>query len=174
MIASAALLRGINVGGKNKVPMPQLKELFEGLGHADVVTYIQSGNVVFRAASADARAIEERIANVFGLDVAVVLRTGAELSAAVAGNPFLVQGAETKPLYVVFLAREPSAEAVAELDPDRSPGDRFSVNGREVYLDLPNGGGRTKLNLDYLERRLKVKGTARNWNTVLRLVELTG
>jgi uncharacterized protein (DUF1697 family) len=174
VIAYAALLRGINVGGKNKVPMPQLKELFEGLGHADVVTYIQSGNVVFRAASADARAIEERIADVFGLDVSVVLRTGAELSAAAAANPFLVRGAETKPLYVVFLAREPAMEAVAELDPDRSPGDRFSVNGRDVYLDLPNGAGRTKLNLDYLERRLKVKGTARNWNTVLKLVELTG
>jgi uncharacterized protein (DUF1697 family) len=172
--AYAALLRGINVGGKNKVPMPQLKALFEDLGHSDVVTYIQSGNVVFRARQADARAIEQRITDVFGLDVAVVLRTGSELAAAAVGNPFLVQGADTKPLYVVFLGREPAADAVEQLDPDRSPGDRFSVHGREVYLDLPNGGGRTKLNLDYLERRLGVKGTARNWNTVLKLVELTG
>jgi uncharacterized protein (DUF1697 family) len=103
----------------------------------------------------------------------VVLRTGAQLAAAAAHNPFLVRGAETKPLYVVFLDRKPAAEAVKELDPDRSPGDRFSVVGREVYLDLTTGAGRTKLNLDYLERRLKVKGTARNWNTVLKLVELT-
>jgi uncharacterized protein (DUF1697 family) len=169
----AALLRGINVGGNNKVPMPELKVLFEELGHSDVVTYIQSGNVVFRATRADARAIEQRITDIFGLDVAVVMRTGAELAAAAAGNPFLVAGAETKPLYVVFLDREPAVDAVGQLDPDRSPGDRFSVNGREVYLDLPTGAGRTKLNLDYLERRLKVKGTARNWNTVLRLVELT-
>lgn len=173
MTAYAALLRGINVGGNNKVPMPRLKALFEELGHADVVTYIQSGNVVFRAKRADAGAIERRITEVFGFDMAVVLRTGAELAAAASGNPFLVRGAETKPLYVVFLDRKPSAGAVAELDPDRSPGDRFSVNGREVYLDLATGAGRTKLNLDYLERRLKVKGTARNWNTVLKLVELT-
>jgi uncharacterized protein (DUF1697 family) len=171
--AYAALLRGINVGGKNKVPMPQLKAVFDELGHADVVTYIQSGNVVFRAAKADAGAIEKRIKEEFGFDVTVVLRTSAELARAAGGNPFLVRGAETKPLYVVFLDRKPAAEAVQQLDPDRSPGDRFSVVGRDVYLDLANGAGRTKLNLDYLERRLKVKGTARNWNTVLKLVELT-
>jgi uncharacterized protein (DUF1697 family) len=171
--AYAALLRGINVGGKNKVPMPQLKVLFEELGHADVVTYIQSGNVVFRATKADGAAIEQQIRKVFGFDVTVVLRTGAELAAAAGRNPFLTRGAATKPLYVVFLDRKPAAKAVGQLDPDRSPGDRFSVKGREVYLDLPTGAGRTKLTLDYLERRLGVQGTARNWNTVLKLVELT-
>jgi uncharacterized protein (DUF1697 family) len=170
----AALVRGINVGGKNKLPMPQLKALFEELGHSDVVTYIQSGNVVFRASRADARAIEQRITDVFGLDVAVVLRTAAELAATAAGNPFLAKAGETKRLYVTFLDRKPAAGAVEQLDPDRSPGDRFSLDGRELYLDLATGAGRTKLTLDYFERKLGVKGTARNWNTVLKLAELTG
>lgn len=173
MTTYAALLRGINVGGNNKVPMSQLKVLFEELGHADVVTYIQSGNVAFRASRADAPAIEQRITEVFGLEVAVVLRTGAELVAAAAGNPFLAKAGETKRLYVVFLDKRPGAGAVEQLDPDRSPGDRFSLDGRDLYLDLATGAGRTKLTLDYFERKLGVKGTARNWNTVLKLVELT-
>ena len=174
MTVYIALLRGINVSGRNKLPMADLRTLVIDAGGTEVRTYIQSGNVVFRATKADARAIEERIRDVFGFEVTVVLRTGPELAAAAAHNPFLVRGAETKPLYVVFLDREAAADAVHQLDPDRSPGDHFSVHGREVYLDLPTGAGRTKLNLDYLERRLKVKGTARNWNTVLKLVDLTG
>jgi uncharacterized protein (DUF1697 family) len=173
LTAYAALLRGINVGGNNKVQMSELRGLFEKLGHSDVVTYIQSGNVVFRATRADAGPIERRITEVFGLEVTVILRAAAELAAVAAGNPFLVEGAEPKQLYVVFLDREPTAEAVARLEPDRSPGDRFSLSGTDLYLDLATGAGRTKLSLDYLERRLGVKGTARNWNTVLKLAELT-
>jgi uncharacterized protein (DUF1697 family) len=171
--AYAALLRGINVGGNKKIAMPALKALFEELGFADVVTYIQSGNVVFRAARADAGAIEKRITDAFGHEVTVILRTGAELSAAVKGNPFVSPKANLKQLYVVYLDRKPASGAVDGLDPERSPGDRFSLDGRELYLDLGNGAGRTKLTLDYLERKLGVKGTARNWNTALRLVELT-
>jgi uncharacterized protein (DUF1697 family) len=172
--AYAALLRGINVGGNNKVAMPALKEVLVELGFSDVATYIQSGNVVFRGARAEAAAIEERIEQVFGFRVAVVLRTGAELAAVAAGNPFLSSDANVKQLYVTFLEREPAGSAAGQLDPERSPGDRFHLRGRHLYLELGNGAGRTKLTLDYLERRLGVKGTARNWNTVLKLVELTG
>jgi uncharacterized protein (DUF1697 family) len=171
--AYAALLRGINVGGNKKVSMPELKALFVDLGFADVATYIQSGNVVFRAPKADARAIEERITKVFGHEVTVVLRTRAELAAAVKGNPFVSPKANLKQLYVVYLDRKPAAGAEKQLDPDRSPGDRFKLHGQELYLDLGNGAGRTKLTLDYLERKLGVKGTARNWNTALKLVELS-
>jgi uncharacterized protein (DUF1697 family) len=173
MPAYAALLRGINVGGKKKVPMPALRTLFEDLGFADVVTYVQSGNVVFRAPKAAAGQIEQGIKKEFGLEVAVVLRTAKELAAVAARNPFLRKGAEPKLLHVVFLDRKPAAGAIDRVDPERSPGDLFSLNGRELYLDFPNGSGRSKLTLDYLERRLGVKGTARNWNTVLKLVELT-
>lgn len=171
--AFAAFLRGINVGGRNRVPMPELKTLFEGLGHEEVVTYIQSGNVVFRASRAGVREIEERITEVFGLDVIVVLRTAAELAAAAAGNPFLGKAGETKRLYVVYLDEKPSPSAVEQLDPDRSPGDRFSLVGRDLYLDLATGAGRTKLTLDYFERVLAVDGTARNWNTLLQLRTLS-
>jgi uncharacterized protein (DUF1697 family) len=171
--AYAALLRGINVGGNKQIAMPALKALFEELAFADVATYIQSGNVVFRAPRADASVIEQRIAEVFGHEVTVILRTAAELAAVAKSNPFLSPDANVKQLYVAYLDRKPPVEAAERLDPGRSPGDRFSLRGRELYLDLGNGAGRTKLTLDYLERTLGVKGTARNWNTVLKLVELT-
>jgi len=171
--AYAALLRGINVGGNKTIAMPALKALFEELGFADVVTYIQSGNVVFRGPKADASVIEKRITDAFGHEVTVILRTGAELSTAVKGNPFVSPETNLKQLYVVYLDSKPASGAADGLDPERSPGDRFSLAGRELYLDLGNGAGRTKLTLDYLERKLGVKGTARNWNTALKLVELT-
>jgi uncharacterized protein (DUF1697 family) len=148
--------------------------VFEELGFADVVTYVQSGNVAFRAPRATAGAIEQGIREAFGLEVPVVLRTGAELKAVAARNPFLAGGTELKLLHVVFLDREPAAGVIAQVDPERSPGDRFSLVGTELYVDYANGSGRSKLTLDYLERRLGVKGTARNWNTVLKLVEFVG
>jgi uncharacterized protein (DUF1697 family) len=167
----AALLRGVNVGGRGKVSMPELVKAFESLGHSDVRSYIQSGNVVFGSTVADARrvsaALERAIAERFGLETTVLLRTNGELEAIAAGSPF------DEAVHVVFLDGEPTRAAVAALDPDRSPGDRFEVAGREVYLSLAHGAGRTKLTLDWLERRLGVAGTQRNWNTVLKLVELT-
>jgi uncharacterized protein (DUF1697 family) len=167
----AALLRGVNVGGRGKAPMPELVKAFESLGHENVRTYIQSGNVIFRSSAANAgkvaTALERAIAEQLGLETKVVLRTHSELQATVAGAPF------EEGLHVVFLDERPKRAAVAALDPNRSPGDRFEVAGREIYLSLANGAGRTKLTLDWLERRLGVAGTQRNWNTLLKLVELT-
>jgi uncharacterized protein (DUF1697 family) len=167
----AALLRGVNVGGRGKVSMPDLVATFESLGHEEVASYIQSGNVVFRSAQRSATrvsgALEKAIAERFGLETRVLLRTHRELEAIAAGSPF------DESVHVVFLDRMPTAAAVAALDPDRSPGDRFDVAGREIYLSLANGAGRTKLTLDWLERQLEVAGTQRNWNTLLKLVELT-
>jgi uncharacterized protein (DUF1697 family) len=172
-----ALLRGINVGGKNKIPMSGLKSLFKSLGFENVVTYIQSGNVVFRSPAGDAQAlavgIEERIAEVFGVSATVLLRTPAELGEIAGSNPFVSRKADLSKLHVVFLDGPPAADAVAELDPKRSPPDEFSVRGREIYLHLPNGAGRTKLTIDYFERRLGVRATARNWRTLTKLLALT-
>jgi len=171
----AVLLRGINVGGKNKLPMPALRSLLQEAGYEGVSTYIQSGNVTLRSSvGADhlAQAIEKQIAAEFSLAIRVVVRTHDELERIAGANPFLGVG-ESTGLHVVFLDRAPEAAAITTLDPDRSPGDEFSVAGNEIYLRYPNGSGRTKLTLDYLERRLGVTGTARNWNTLLRLVELT-
>jgi uncharacterized protein (DUF1697 family) len=167
----AALLRGINVGGKNRLPMRDLEALLASLGHEDVASYIQSGNVVFRSADADAgrvaEAIESGISARFELDVRVLLRTHVELEGIVSKCPF------GEAVHVVFLDGAPTADKVSALERSRSPGDAFEVSGREIYLSLRNGAGRTKLTLEWFERRLGAVGTQRNWNTVLRLVALT-
>jgi uncharacterized protein (DUF1697 family) len=172
-----ALLRGINVGGKAMIPMPELRSLFASMGLEDVTTYIQSGNVVFSSPTGDAqalaRAIEERIAEAVGLGTTVLLRTPAELAEIAESNPYLGRGADLSKLHVVFLSAPPEADAVAELDPARSPPDEFAVRGREIYLRLPNGAGRSKLTIDYFEKRLGVRATTRNWKTLTKLLELT-
>ena len=172
-----ALLRGINVGGKTRIPMAELRSSFGALGLEDVVTYVQSGNVVFRTPSGDAvdvaDRIEERIASDFGFHVAVLLRSPSELETIAAENPFLSKKADPSQLHVMFLEREPAADAAAQLDPARSPPDEFALQGREIYLRLPNGAGRSKLTVDYFEKRLGVRATARNWRTLTKLVELT-
>jgi uncharacterized protein (DUF1697 family) len=171
-----ALLRGINVGGKKKIAMAELRSLLSSLGFEDVVTYIQSGNVVFRSTDSDpdrvSAAIERKVATTFGIDPAVLLRTPAELEKTAERNPYLARGDLSK-LYVVFLDRAPAVSAVAELDPGRSPPDEFTLSGREIYLHLPNGAGRSKLTIDYFERVLRARATQRNWNTLLRLIELS-
>ena len=174
MATYAALLRGVNVGGRRKLAMGDLRALLEGLGHRDVTTYLQSGNAVFRAsgvAAAVASAIEQRIETELGLDVAVMLRTPAQLRAVVERDPF--PDAERTQRYVVFLEEKPGAAAAKRLDPDRSPGDEAALVGRELHLLLGNGAGRTKLTLDWIEKQLGVRGTNRNWNTVTKLLELT-
>jgi uncharacterized protein (DUF1697 family) len=176
MPSFVALLRGVNVGGSRKLPMKDLAALLAGLGLEDVVTYIQSGNVVFRAPAGGrpklVRRIEEAIAEEFGLDVTVMLRTGPELARIVDANPYLDGGAEISKLHVAFLDRKPPQAAVARLDPERSPPDEFAVRGTEIYLRFPAGYGRTKLGGDYFERVLGVRATARNWRTVTKLLEL--
>lgn len=168
-----ALLRGINVGGKNTVAMERLRALFSGLGHRSVATHIQSGNVVFasdeRDASKVATDIERAIARTLGLAIDVIVRTRGDLAETVAHNPFLARGADPSRLFVVFLAGRPSAESIDTLDPHRSPPDELVVRGHDVYLHCPNGFGQTKLTIDYFARRLGVTATARNWNTVAKL-----
>jgi uncharacterized protein (DUF1697 family) len=165
-----ALLRGINVGGKAAIRMADLKASFEAIGFEDVATYINSGNVVFRGSKPDAAAIEKRIAQDFGLEVSVMLRTPKELAGVEKRNPF--PKAEGKRLHVMFLSGKPTAKAIAALDPDRSPPNEFRVVGREIYLHTPTGIGRSKLTIDYFERILGVRATTRNWNTVTKLLEL--
>ena len=171
-----ALLRGINVGGKNLLPMTELAQLFETAGCARIRTFIQSGNVLLAAPAALARRlpgeIASRIEKRHGLRVRVILRTAAELRRVAASNPFFRADADPKLLHVAFLSAAPGREAVARLDPARSPPDAFFVQGSEVYLSLPNGAGRTKLTNDYLDRALGTTSTLRNWNTVVKLVAL--
>jgi uncharacterized protein (DUF1697 family) len=172
----AALLRGINVAGKNILPMKHLAEIFRQAGCEQVSTFIQSGNVLFTArANAEstlAGKISAAIEAQFGYRIPVVLRTREELAAAIAANPYIGQEIDERALHVYFLRDMPSKEAVAALDPNRSVPDTFVVCGREVYLNLPNGMAKTKLTNAWLDSKLKTVSTARNWNTALKLLEL--
>jgi uncharacterized protein (DUF1697 family) len=166
-----ALLRGINVGGKAKLPMKELASIFGEAGAAAVRTYIQSGNVIFEAAgevetASIATRVTAAIAERYGYPGRIVLRSTDEMQAALAGNPFARAGADAEALHVYFLAEKPETTAVKGLDPERSPGDSFAVWGREVYLHLPGGMARTKLTNAYFDGRLKTVSTARNWRTV--------
>jgi uncharacterized protein (DUF1697 family) len=173
-----ALLRGINVGGKNRLPMRDLVAMFRAVGCSEVQSYIQSGNIIFRASQPVIRRvpalITQAISDRFDLRVPVVTRTAEELREIVDGNPFLREGADQKALCVAFLAHIPEAARVASLDPSRSPPDAFSVHGREVYLHCPNGFARTRLTTDYFDTKLATTSTMRNWRTVLEILELTG
>jgi uncharacterized protein (DUF1697 family) len=171
-----ALLRGINVGGKNMLPMKELAAMFAKAGCADVTTYIQSGNVVFCAedkvveglGAGIAKQVEAR----FGIRVPVVLRAAAEIDAVLRANPFLKAGASEETLHVCFLADRPGKDLVAGLDAGRSTPDAFAVVGREIYMQLVNGMARTKLTNAYFDSKLRTVSTMRNWRTVLKLAEM--
>lgn len=171
-----ALLRGINVGGKNKLPMADLSALFTQAGCAGVQTYIQSGNVIFDAPAAVADSVpgrvERAILDRFGYRIPVVMRSAADLAAVARGNPFLAGGAEPDTLHVVFLAGVPEASRVAALDPHRSPPDELLARGREIYLRCPNGFARTRITSAYLDTTLATTTTVRNWRTVEKLADL--
>jgi uncharacterized protein (DUF1697 family) len=171
-----ALLRGINVGGKNMLPMKDLVGMFEAAGCGDVQSYVQSGNVVFRADPALARSLSGRIAadiaDRFGHRVPVILRTEREIRDVKDENPLLAAGADPGTLHVGFLADLPTAAGAASLDPERSPPDTFVVQGREIYLCCPEGLARTKLSNAYFDTKLGTTSTVRNWRTVLELARM--
>jgi uncharacterized protein (DUF1697 family) len=175
-MAYLALLRGVNVGGKNRLPMKGLIDLFVAAGCEDVRTYIQSGNVIFRAdpgvADRIPGIITTRIATSFGCRTPVLLRTADQLGDVVSNNPFLKAGAAEDSLHVLFLADTPIPARIESLDPDRSPPDAFIVHGREIFLQLPHGVARTKLSNDYFDRKLATTSTGRNWRTVTKLLEM--
>ncbi|MEX2219428.1 MAG: DUF1697 domain-containing protein [Phycisphaerales bacterium] len=170
-----ALLRGINVGGRNLLPMPPLAAICESVGCSGVKTYIQSGNVILRAKPGTAArlqsAIPDAIEKAHGFRPLVIFRTLKELNQAIADNPFPGATADPKLLHVGFLA-EPPPKTAAALDPARSPGDRFALRGRELYIHYAAGVHTSKLTYAYIESTLKTPCTFRNWNTVLKLADL--
>ena len=171
-----ALLRGVNVGGKNRLPMKDLAAIFTDAGCLGVRTYIQSGNVLFTAHQRLAARLPGLIADAiearFGFHAPVVIRTLAEMEEVVSSNPFLKPSVDVKTLHVGFLMDRPDQDSISALDPARSAPDEFRVRGGEVYLSLPNGMARTKLTSQYFDSRLKTTITARNWATVTKLLEL--
>ena len=168
-----ALLRGINVGRAHQLGMPRLTELLTGRGYGNVRTHLRSGNVVLDSDLSEAElaadlsgAIEEE----FGFDVPVVVRTGAEIAAVVAGDPFATVATDPARYLVTFLPEPPTAAAVDALPPADSG--EYLVRGRELYLWLPDGIANTPLAGWKWDRLLGVAGTGRNWNTVRKLAEL--
>ena len=168
-------MRGINLGSRNKVAMPDLRALVADLGAEDVTTYVQSGNVLFRSALARSelvRRIEDEIRTRFGLEVNVVLRTKAELAQVIAGNPFAARERDPTRMHVTFLATAPDRRRVVELTRQQFEPDDFHVTRAAVYLHTPHGYGRSKLSNAFFEKQLGVRATTRNWRTVTTLAEL--
>lgn len=172
-----ALLRGINLASRRRVAMAELRELVEGLGYEDVATHLQSGNVVLTGSDPPervARRMERAMAERFGFDVDVVVRTGAQLRGVVERNPFPDEAADGAKLLVLFLGAEPDPEAVRGLDDERAGDDRIRARGREIYVWCPDGVQRSPGLAAIERRRLGVTTTARNWNTVLKLAAMAG
>jgi uncharacterized protein (DUF1697 family) len=174
-----ALLRGINVGGNNKLPMKELAALFEKAGCSEVATYIQSGNVVFSADAALAARLPDlmpkAILKSHKISVPVIVRSVDEMARIAAKHPLMTPDAEPKFIHVGFLAQRPTAAQIATLDPQRSPQDAFSVKGAEIYIRYgAEGSAKSKLNNQYIDSRLGTLSTLRNWNTVLKLKEMLG
>jgi uncharacterized protein (DUF1697 family) len=176
MTTFVALFRGINVGGRT-IPMKELKELHEALGLKDVITYIQSGNVVFSSNEVDVaqltQQIEDSFAERFGFRSKVMLRSEEEFSEIIAHNPFQDQPEkESKWVVVVFLTAHPQSADLEDLQKKYSGPEEYYLIGQELYIYYANGIGRSKLTNALLEKTLKTAGTARNWNTVLQLQKI--
>jgi uncharacterized protein (DUF1697 family) len=172
-----ALLRGINVGGHKIIKMELLRKEFEGMGFADVATYVQSGNVVFKAPAKAVVDLPERIEEMllrrFEMAVPVIVRTSEEIGDVARSNPFLKEaGIDVSKLHVCFLSEMPQKSAVKALNAIAAGDDRFNCCGREIFLHCPNGFGRTKLSINAFEKILSVRATTRNWNTVNKLREM--
>jgi uncharacterized protein (DUF1697 family) len=173
-----SLLRGINVSGHKIIKMEQLRKSFEALGLGDVQTYVQSGNVVFKAPKQSSERlssqIREKIARDFGFSVPVIIRSSEEVRRAIENNPFLKQrGIDSSKLHVTFLSKAPEKDRLKALEALPTKPDQFRCSGTEVYLYCPDGYGRTKLSNNALERVLGVTATTRNWNTVNKLYEMS-
>jgi uncharacterized protein (DUF1697 family) len=172
-----ALLRGINVSGQKKIKMSDLKTLFEEDGFQNVETYIQSGNVIFSAKEKSPAKLEEKIVSAikkkFGFDVKVIVITPGEIENTLKSNPFIKKKNDFDKLYVIFLSEKPLAENMKKLNTvDYSP-EEYLIDGKYVYLFVPNGYGKAKLNNNFFENKLKVSGSTRNWKTVNQLYELS-
>ncbi|WP_037914109.1 DUF1697 domain-containing protein [Actinacidiphila yeochonensis] len=172
-----ALLRGINVGGHARLPMDTLRGLLAAMGGTEVRTHLQSGNAVFTHAKEDpdvlAAELERRIADDSGLDVACLVRTGTDLRRVVESNPFPMDGVDGSRFLVVFLSGPPPLDKLATLDQDSYAPDEFRPGEREIYAHLPGSIRNSKLAARFTDRWLGMTATARNWNTVARLLELS-
>ena len=173
-----AILRGINVGGKRKILMADLKALFIKLGFTNVQTYIQSGNVLFdyqgeAVLSELEQQVKTAITSTFSYDVPVIIRTIASLKDAVAKNPFYSgPDSDIGQLHLTFLQQEPDSSLIETVKTFDYPPDKFELIGTDIFLYCEGKYHKTKYSNNFFERKLKVNATTRNWKTVLKLIEL--
>jgi uncharacterized protein (DUF1697 family) len=177
MAVIISMLRGINVGGHNKIKMDALRALYESLKLQDAQTHVQSGNVIFRSDERDiarlTKRIEEGIERKFGFRPSVILRTTAEMREVIARNPFAKRrGIEPGKLLVSFLASDPGEEGREKVRQMKCEPEEMRIDGREIYIYFPNGAGRSKLPWAGLGKMLKTQGTGRNWNSVTKMLEI--
>lgn len=169
-----SILRGINVSGQKKMLMTDLAKLYEDLGFKEVVTYIQSGNIIFKTDKKFtdvklAKLIEDKIVATYNFQVPVIIRTLKELQDIVFVNPFGKE--EIDSLYVTFLSNSPNAINLEKLENVNFLPDKFEIINKEIFLSVSSYGN-TKLSNNFFENKLKVTATTRNWKTVIKLLEL--
>jgi len=170
-----SILRGINVSGQKKIRMSDLKILYENLGFTDIITFIQSGNVIFKTNlkmtnSKLAKIIEDKIIETYSFNVPVIIRTPAELNAIVNKNPF--KNNELDSLYITFLSNDPNSVNLEKLENLSFLPDNFEIIDKEIYLSVDRYGN-TKLSNNFFESKLKVCASTRNMKTILSLIELS-
>jgi uncharacterized protein (DUF1697 family) len=173
------LLRGVNVGGNSQLAMADLRGLVERLGHADVKTLLQSGNVVFGSAHTDAdalaRELERAIESDLGMSVACLVRDADDLARIMAHNPLGEVATNGSRHFVIFLSGAPDPAKLAEIEPLARPGELIAAGEREIHLWLPQGSHTSRLTQQLFQKRLGVTvATLRNWNTVTKLAALLG
>lgn len=171
-----AMLRGINVSGQKLIKMADLRAALEKKGLKNVVTYIQSGNILFDTSEKDPLKIAETIENVikkeFGFDVPCVVKTKEDFKFILDNNDFLKAGKPEDRLYVTFLSNEPEMDKIKAIDSEQYLPEEFSIKGSNLFFFSPTGYGKAKMNNNFFENKLKVKATTRNWKTVNKLFEL--
>ncbi len=177
MAVLISMLRGVNLGPHNRIKMDELRALYESLKLENPRTYVQSGNVIFRTKDKNspqlAKKIQDAIQKKLGCCPDVILRTKEEMRKAIAANPFPTR-AKTEPgkVLVTFLSEKPPREAEANLTNLKGFPEELHLKGRELYIYFPNGAGKSKLPWSSVNKLLKVTGTARNWNSVLAVLEI--
>ena len=173
-----SFLRGVNIGGHNKIKMTDLTSMFLEAGYTDAETFIQSGNVIFsgrenKSASEVASEIESAIKVRFGFGVTALIRTPVEIKSVISLNPFLSErNFDPSKSAVIFLNEMPQESLVEKIKKITYPPDKFEIIGREVFIYCPNGFGRSKLYTNFFESKLKVSATGRNWNTLNTILEI--
>jgi uncharacterized protein (DUF1697 family) len=177
MTKHLALLRGINVSGHNMIKMEALKAALEAIGFSNVVTYIQSGNVFVETEEESSFGvgfkIKQEIFKTFGHEVPVIVIGKNDLELCFKNNPFLKQkDVDTKKLYVAFISKELSSSAINELKISQFKPDEAVIDGNRIFIKYDIGAGKTRLDQKYIEKKLNVTATIRNWNTVTKLLEM--